>query len=422
VTRTCGLRLAIFGLARWTRLGNARHHVLLLALLLALWASPAQSHDPSAWGGLFRSRDYGATWVSANRGQFLSGAIALAISPTDVNHLLLGAESGLLRSRNGGRDWTIEAPSVVLGSVVALAFAADGQRALISTGQGVFRGEAENSWRPVPAPQGAAPARAMVRGSGAGRVYLAGRAGLYRSDDWGVSWSSAADGLPQETATALVVVQSTRETLYAIVQDRIWASIDGARSWASRGAGISPTNVDALAIDPTQPTRLWAAGGDRVFRSSDGGASWQRIGQPLPEANTSVHGITASDEIIVVATDRGLYRSVDGGESWTPIVDNLPAHLEAGPLVRDPVDPASFYAGFSLIPYTELWRRAADREGALARVSIASLLGGLVFLVLVALGALGALRLLGTYYRPAARSGPTARTAADHRMEGNTLP
>ena len=130
MTRTCGFRLAIFGLARWTRLGNARHHVLLLALLLALWASPAQSHDPSAWGGLFRSRDNGEMWVSTNRGQFVSGAIALAISPSDANHLLLGAESGLLRSRNGGRDWTIEPPTVAVGPVFALAFSADGQQTL----------------------------------------------------------------------------------------------------------------------------------------------------------------------------------------------------------------------------------------------------------------------------------------------------
>ena len=143
--------------------------LLLLALPLALWASPAKSHDPSAWGGLFRSRDHGATWVSANRGQVVAGAIALAISPTDVNHLLLGAESGLLRSRNGGRDWTIEAPAVVVGPAFALAFAADGQRALVSTGLGIFGGEAGNSWRQASAPQGATPARAIVRGGETGR-------------------------------------------------------------------------------------------------------------------------------------------------------------------------------------------------------------------------------------------------------------
>ena len=36
---------------------------------------------------------------------------------------------------------------------------------------------------------------------------------------------------------------------------------------------------------------------------------WYQFGEPLPEANTKVHGIAASDEAIVLATDRGVYRS-----------------------------------------------------------------------------------------------------------------
>jgi photosystem II stability/assembly factor-like uncharacterized protein len=415
VTRTRCLRLAIFSLARWTRLGSARHHVLLLALLVTLWAGPAQSHDPSAWGGLFRSRDHGATWVSANRGQVVAGAIALAISPTDVNHLLLGAESGLLRSRNGGRDWIIEAPAVVSGPVFALTFAADGQRALVSTGLGIFGGEAGNSWRQASAPQGAMPARAIVRGGEAGRVYLAGWTGLYRSDDWGASWSSASGGLPHETATAVLVARRSPETLYTIVGGGIWASVDGARTWVRRG-GIFPTSVDALAVDSKHPTRLWAAGGDRLFSSDDGGATWQRVGRTLPEPNTAVRGIAASAEAVVVTTDRGLYRTVDGGESWTMIVENLPAHLEAGPLVRDPSDSATLYAGFALVPYPEIWRRAAEREGAFARVSVTSLAGGGILLVGLALGALAALRWLGRFYRPSAGGAPPTRSPRDHGM------
>lgn len=401
------------------RPGRAGRLVASLALLLILLAGPAQSHDPSAWGGLFRSRDDGATWVSANPGPFRSGVIALTISPTDTNHLLLAAEGGLFRSTNGGRDWAIEAPSLALGSVFAVAFAADGHRALLSTGLGIFRAEAE-SWQEAPAPRGAAPARVIVRGREAGRVYLAGWTGLYRSDDWGASWSNAAHGLPQEPATALLVVQGASETLYAVVQGKIWASVDSARNWAS--LGILPARVDALAEDSRHPARLWAAGGDRLFRSNDGGANWQRVGQPLPEPNTTVIGITASKEAIVATTDHGLYRSVDDGESWALIVDNLPGHLGAGPLLRDPVDPASLYAGFALIPYPELWQRAANHEDALVRASPISLVGGVIFLLLVAFGAVAALRWLGRYYRPPARSAAPTWTAGDRQVEEETLP
>jgi photosystem II stability/assembly factor-like uncharacterized protein len=401
---------------RWARLSGVHKHVLSLTLLVVLWPSSASTHDPSAWGGLFRSRDHGVTWVSANQRLFGGGALTLAISPTDVNHLLLGTDSGLLRSRNGGRDWTLEAPSLLVGAVFAVAFAADGQRALVSTSLGIFRSEMENSWHEASAPGGAAPARVIVRGAEAGRVYLAGWTGLSRSDDWGSSWSNASDGLPDAPTTALLVVPGSPETLYAIVGGRIWTSVDGARTWASTGAGISTVSVDALGLDATNSARLWAVRANGLFRSDDRGASWKAVGRRLPEPNITVRGITATEEAVVVSTDRGLYRSTNGGAGWMPIIDNVPAHLEAGPLVSDPVDPATLYAGFALIPYPELWRRAAEHESALARVSLTSLVGCVVLLALTVLGALAALRWLRHYYLSPGSSAPTTQTPRDRWM------
>jgi hypothetical protein len=289
---------------------------------------------------------------------------------------------------------------------------------VISTGLGIFRGENENDWRPSPAPEAAAPARAIVSNRVSGAFYLAGWTGLYRSHDGGVTWSSITDTFPQEAVTAFLTLPGKPESLYAIVQGQFWASVDGGRSWAKRGYGSSPVNANAVAEDIRQPGRLWAAAADRLFRSDDGGANWRRVGRPLPEPNTTVHGIAASDEAIVLTTDRGLYRSVDGAVSWTPIIDNLPAHLEAGPLVRDPIDPDTLYAGFSLIPYRELWRGAADRESALARVSLTSLAGSVVLLILMALGALAALRWLGRFYP---RSTPSTQTARRDGIGRKTL-
>ena len=404
-------------LARWTRHISVDKRVLSLALVVVLWPCSANSHDPSSWGGLFRSRDHGATWGSANQRLFVGGALALAISPTDVNHLLLGTDSGLLRSRNGGRDWTLEAPAFLVGAVFAVAFAADGQRALASTSLSVFRSETENSWHEVSAPGCAAPARVIVRGAAADRVYLAGWTGLSRSDDWGRSWSNITNGLPDEPTTALLVVPGSPETLYAIVGGRIWASDDGGRTWTSRGAGTSPGGVDALGLDAPNSARLWALGANGLFTSDDRGASWRAVGRRLPEPNTTVRGISATEAAVVVTADRGLYRSIDSGDRWELVSTDLPAHLEAGPLVRDPVDPATVYAGFALVPYSERWRRAAEREGPLARVSLTNAVGGVVLLVVVVLGALAALRWLRHQALSPGSSMPSTQTPRDRRME-----
>ena len=380
-----------------------------LSALMLLSPSAARAHNPSAWGGLFRSRDSGVTWFPANAGRFVSGATALAVSTADVNHLLLATDSGLLRSRNGGRDWDLEAPAVLVGAVFAVAFDADGRRALVSTSSGIFRAEDGVTWLRSPAPTDAAPARAIVPGAVAGRVYLAGWRGLSRSDDWGASWSGAGQGLPEDPVTALVAARGPSDAVYAVAGGRIWASSDGARSWGPRDRGIPGGRVDAVALDPSAPDRLWATSADQLFRSDDRGERWTAIGTPLGEPNTSVRGIatSTSGEGIVLSTDRGLYRTVDRGARWNLVVDgNLPVHLEAGPLVRDPVDPATLYAGFGLTPYEELWRTAAEGGTSLSRLDPLSIAGGAAFLVVLGLGAAVALRFVARYY-PAAGDAAT---------------
>ena len=137
-----------------------------------------------------------------------------------------------------------------------------------------------------------------------------------------------------------------------------------------------------------------------MFRSDDGAMSWRPWGRPVPDVPTVVRGIalSVSGRDAVLTTDRGLYRSAEG-KRWEIPSDNLPAHLEAWPLVRDPTDPATLYAGFALIPYPELWRLAAEQTSALARIAPMGLAGSVAFLVLVALAGVAVLRVLRRYDR-----------------------
>ena len=81
-----------------------------LAGALMLAGAGASAHDPSAYGGLFRSRDLGGTWLNADVGLFLNSALAVAVDPSDPNHLLLGTDLGLMRSRTGGSQLDARSP------------------------------------------------------------------------------------------------------------------------------------------------------------------------------------------------------------------------------------------------------------------------------------------------------------------------
>jgi photosystem II stability/assembly factor-like uncharacterized protein len=351
-------------------------------------AAGARAHDPSAYGGLFRSRDFGGTWLNADIGLFLNGALAVAVDPRDPNHLLLGTDVGLLRSQNGGRSWAAEAPGQIIGAVLALAFRPGGGSAVCAAPSGVFHFQ-DGEWARADAPGEAAPARGLAIGAAPDRIYLVGRNGLFASADGGQSYERVPNALRDGAEIgALAVAKQPDELLLAVIDGQVVASEDGGRQWQHRAQGLGNTPIDTVVLDPASPQRVWAAGTDRIYVSHDLGATWGAFGQPLPEPGTRVRGIAADPAAmtLVVTTHRGMYRSEDGGHSWMLKEGNLPVHLESGPLAGDPTDPRTLYAAYSLMPYAQVWRTALEGGNLLARTDPVSLAGGLAFVLLMMIG------------------------------------
>jgi photosystem II stability/assembly factor-like uncharacterized protein len=365
-------------------LGRGPRRLAALALGLALLSPvPVQAHDASAYGGVFRSRNAGGTWLSADAGLFLNAALTVAVDPHDPAHLLLGTDTGLLRSLNGGRSWAPEAKGAVLGPVFATAFAPKGGVVLCAATGGVFR-FSDGRWERVGVPPGAVPARMIAFGSKPGRVYLLGQSGLFASDDAGRNFASLPDppqgGAP--VAALAVSVTPQEETLFALAGGALLASTDGGSHWEGRGMGAD--RLEALLYDPAPPGRLWAITGGALATSDDRGRHWRSVGR-LPEPNMVVRGIAADAARVIVTSDRGMYRSPDGGQTWQFAESGLPAHIESGPLARDPSDPRTLYAVYSLMPYSEVWRAALEGSNLLSRVDAAQLAGGGAFMLLLLL-------------------------------------
>ena len=365
--------------------------VPLLALALLLQGAAARAHDPSAYGGLFRSRDLGGTWLGADVGLFLNAVLTVAVDPRDPNHLLMGTDSGIYSSRNGGRSWTPEAQDLIVGAVFAIAFAPDGSSVLAAAPGGVFRLN-ERRWTRVRAPDDATPARAIAF-AGPDRIYLLGRERLFASADGGLSLRRLGERLPDGARiTSLAVATTPRRVLLAVVDGALMASEDGGKDWQPRplrapdGAENAPVNTALL--DPAVPGRLWAAMRDRILVSDDLGRDWRVLAGKLPEADTNVRGIAAdaAATTLVVTTHRGMYRSGNGGRSWGFMESRLPVHIESGPLARDPSDARTLYAVYSLMPYPEVWRAAVQGSNLLSRLDFVSIAGGVAFVLLIFIG------------------------------------
>jgi photosystem II stability/assembly factor-like uncharacterized protein len=66
------------------------------------------------------------------------------------------------------------------------------------------------------------------------RVYAAGPAGVFRSDDAGETWQPAGKGLEDVTIVALALHPKQPDTLFAATaQGVLFRSDDGATSWRS---------------------------------------------------------------------------------------------------------------------------------------------------------------------------------------------
>jgi hypothetical protein len=175
--------------------------------------------------------------------------------------------------------------------------------------------------------------------------------GLYRSDDFGRSWSARGLGT-WINVNSVTIDPVVPDTLYAGVDDSahangaLWKSLDGGSSWQVAGAGL-PTGdggVSALAIDPLTPSTLYAESPGALWKSVDGAHSWAAL--PLTLSNTFARALAIDPlrpAVLYAASDTGLFKSSDGGATWAPAIRLR--NLVVTSVAVDPVLPRRVYVG-----------------------------------------------------------------------------
>ncbi len=248
--------------------------------------------------GIFRSEDYGTTWMYSNFTSISPDDVAdsIAINPKSPNEVYLYLSSGLGIAKNttyGYGNWT---------SITNDLNDAPAEPNLLFDPENVARMYAASEPFGYP---------------------------IYISDDTGYHWTTSYSGITTDQGTAMLIMHPTiHNKLFAgaPASPGIFESDDGATTWHS----LSLYNaVQCLVFDPTDSNKIYAGGSFGVFASSfDGGTTWN-VSTDSTFINEQINAVIVNPlnpMIIYVGTeDNGVFKSKDQGNTWSSISTGLPS-------------------------------------------------------------------------------------------------
>jgi photosystem II stability/assembly factor-like uncharacterized protein len=180
---------------------------------------------------------------------------------------------------------------------------------------------------------------------------------IFRTENAGVEWTAADQGLVNNQVYGLVIDPVNPAKLYAGTGRGVAISEDFGALWHSTFDLNGP--FCTFAFDPLEPSTIYA-GSAGVFVSTNSGSYWTNIGKGLTFSGTVVQSFAASGlpqvrklvisplapTNIYAGVQGGVFRSEDGTKNWKKLTKGL-SNTDVRDLVIDPIDAAVLYAGTS---------------------------------------------------------------------------
>ena len=155
-------------------------------------------------------------------------------------------------------------------------------------------------------------------------LYL-GKDGMFKSTDFGNSWSSLG-GPGAGNLNNIAVAWNNTDRMYISKGGSMWTTSDGGGNWTSI-SGLPDAYITDIQIDPATAERVFVSVssylGEKVFVSTDAGGSWTAMSNGLPSVpvHCLAYNIGTTDEIYA-GTDIGVYAW--NGIGWEDFNIGLP--------------------------------------------------------------------------------------------------
>lgn len=291
----------------WTNMGLADSHHIGKILIdptnpnVVYVGAMGHQWTPNQERGVFKTTDGGRTWTQSLFRDDCTGAIDIAMDPS--NHDVLyasmwqietGPESGIYRSQDAGRTWK------KLGGGLPTGLIGRSNIAVAPSRPETVYAFLDN--------------RTPVSGEG-NRAFVGGE--VYRSDDRGDTWRKA-----------------NTDDLYPVFTLYGWKFCD-------------------IRVAPDNPEEIYILG-NNAFHSTDGGRTYARIGETIRRLRDTQGLVMHLDHHelwidptdashLILGNDGGVFSSYDRGKSWL--------HLNTMPLGQfysvavDMAEPYNIYGG-----------------------------------------------------------------------------
>ena len=230
-------------------------------------------NEKSLSNGVFRSFDYGATWVQVNNGIVYPGVYEIIILSN--GSLLIGTSGGgVYKSTNWGDLWTASNNGI--------------------SGTGYLYAESFCETTP-------------------GNVFTGTFTGIYYSTNYGDSWVYKSTGCTNKVASC--IVEDDYSVLYAgtRISSGVYYSTNNGNNWYYLGLGHS-----IYTIGWDSDSRLYAGGsGDGLYRFVVEDSTWSHV-YNQGYTPVQVDNISLTENRGLLANTRwwGLHYSSDDGETW----------------------------------------------------------------------------------------------------------
>ena len=206
-------------------------------------------------------------------------------------------------------------------------------------------------------------------------IILASIAGVYRSVDYGQSWTPFNQGLPSASFLTLIgdtvftltsdsgvykagikgtswtlvhsgnsfseprAFRSNDSSLYIGTWGAFYMSKDMGFTWTMKNNGLMPGYIYSLA---EIQTNLFASTWSGVFKSGDQGTNWQLLSN-YPAKNTASLFAVRNNQLYSGTWNGHMYTSGDSGETWQTVETGLQKTSVISIIVKD----TSVFAGMS---------------------------------------------------------------------------